>query len=125
MTSFIALSPKYEVNYPCFSLRRLGIRVYHSNDLIGPNRPKDLFYCSFIQIYHSNDLIGPNKAQDLFYRTFTQVRDKLFLFFHYVDLEYEVITQMTYMGPIGPKTSFKNLLPKYEVNYPCSFTTST
>ena len=61
--------------YEVLSLRRLRIRGYHLNDLIGPNRPIN--------------------AHDLFYLSFTQARAKFSLFFHYVDLEYEVITQMT------------------------------
>jgi len=70
-------------------------------------------------------LIGSKSQNDLFYRSFTQVRDKLSLFFHYFDLECEIITHWDLLGPIGPMTSFIAHSFKYEVNYPCYFTTST
>ena len=107
--------------------------------LIGPNRPNDLFYRSFTQVrgklslfFHYIDLeceiithlglIGSNSHNDLFYRSFTQVRDKLSLFFHYFDLECELITHWALLHPM---TSFIGHSPNYEVNYYCSFTTST
>src|ERR1044071_176886 len=43
--------------------------------------------------------LGPIRPSDLFYRSFTQVRGKLSLFFHYVDLEYEVILSSDIIGP--------------------------
>ena len=36
---------------------------------------------------------------DLFYRSFTQVQGKLSLFFHYVDLEDDVILSSDLIGP--------------------------
>jgi len=47
------------------------------------------------------------------------------MFIHYVDLEYEVILSNDLIGPIGPRTSFISLSPKYEAIYHCSFTMST
>jgi len=43
------------------------------------------------------------KKKELYYRFFTHVRGKLSLFFHYVDLEYEVIIQMILLGPLKPE----------------------
>jgi len=51
------------------------------------------------EVILSNDLIGPNRPNDLFSRSFTHVRCKLSLFFHYVDLEYEVILSNELIGP--------------------------
>jgi len=46
--------------------------------------------------------IGPIRPNDLFYPFFTQVRGKLFLFFHYIDLEYEAILSNDLIGPNKP-----------------------
>src|ERR1044071_4560317 len=43
--------------------------------------------------------LGPIRPNYLFYRSFTQVRGNLSLFFHYVDLEYEVILSSDIIGP--------------------------
>jgi len=54
------------------------------------------------EVIITNDLIGPNRPNDLFSRSFTQVRGKLSLFFHYIDLEYEVILSNDLFGPNRP-----------------------
>src|ERR1044071_3449714 len=53
--------------------------------------------------------LGPIWPNDIFYCSFTQVRGKLSMFFHYVDLEYDVILSNDLIAPIsqlGLMTSF-------------------